>query len=340
MTKTSAKETKRLTALVRINHSIGANLEVEEIARIVVRELAYIVDCDACAILLIEGNQVKILAEKGFSEAFAGVEFNIDMPAVKYILDTKQGIFSGDILNSPAARCVPQGCSMNSLICTPVILKGEVKGIIHLDAAKKNAFDEKDLEFAELLSKEISIAMERSLLYSRVKDISTRDGLIGCFNRGKLEVDIVAEIAAATLQEKPLSFLMIDIDWFKKYNDFHGHPKGDALLKQIVKVFAGATRPSDKIYRYGGEEFAILLPDISIEKSMPIASRIRKAVEQEQFEGEKESQPGGKVTVSIGAASFPSDANNKEGLIEAADSALYKAKQSGRNKVNSFKSKH
>ena len=129
---------------------------------------------------------------------------------------------------------------------------------------------------------------------------------------------------------------MIDIDWFKNFNDFHGHPKGDELLKQIVKVFAGATRPSDKIYRYGGEEFAILLSDISTEGAMPIATRIRKAVEQEQFEGEKESQPRGKVTVSIGVAGLPSDANNKEGLIEAADSALYKAKQSGRNKVHAF----
>ncbi|MCJ7514701.1 MAG: GGDEF domain-containing protein, partial [Dehalococcoidia bacterium] len=116
----------------------------------------------------------------------------------------------------------------------------------------------------------------------------------------------------------------------------HGHPKGDELLKQIVKVIAGATRPSDKIYRYGGEEFAILLPDITTEEAMPIANRIRKAVEQEQFEGEKESQPGGNVTVSIGVAAFPSDANNKKELIEAADSALCKAKQSGRNKVHAF----
>jgi diguanylate cyclase (GGDEF)-like protein len=251
-------------------------------------------------------------------------------------LETKQGIFSGDILNSPTASCVPEGCPMNSLICTPVILSGEVKGIIHLDAAKKSAFDEKDLEFAELLAKEISIAMERSLLYSQIRDISTRDGLIGCFNRGKLEVDTVAGIADATLRGKPLSFLMMDIDWFKKFNDFHGHPKGDELLKQIVKVFSGAIRPSDKIYRYGGEEFAVLIPDISKKETMPIAARIRKAVEREQFEGEKESQPGGKVTISIGLASFPSDANNKEGLVEAADSALYKAKQSGRNRVHAF----
>lgn len=333
MNKKAEKETKKLTALVQINHSIGANLEVEEIARIVVREIADIVNCDACAILLIEGSSVKILAEKGFSETFAGIDFNIDMPAIKYILDTRQGIFSGDILNSPAAGCVPHGCSMNSLICTPIVLSGEIIGIIHLDAARKSAFDQEDLEFAQLLSKEISIAMERSLLYSQVKDISTRDGLTGCFNRRKFDVDIVAEIAAARLDNRKLSLLMIDIDWFKKYNDCHGHSKGDELLKRIVNVFTGTTRPSDKTYRYGGEEFAILLFDANREEAISVAARVRKAAEREPFEGEKESQPEGKITVSIGVASFPEDANNNEELIEAADSALYKAKQSGRNRV-------
>jgi diguanylate cyclase (GGDEF)-like protein len=330
------KRDKKLAALVRINHSIGANLEVEEIARIAVRELTGIVNCDACAILMIADNKVKILAERGFSEIFAGIEFNTDMPAISYILKTKRGIFSGDILNSPAAGCVPQGCSMNSLICIPIILNGEITGIVHLDAARKNAFNQEDLEFSELLAKEISIAMERSLLYSQIKDISTRDGLTGCFNRRKFDVDIVAEIAAAGLDAKSLSLLMLDIDWFKKYNDGHGHPKGDELLKQMVQVFKDTIRPSDRVYRYGGEEFAVLLLNTGKEDAVSVAARIVKAVEREQFEGEKESQPNGKVTVSIGVANYPADANNQEELIKFADSALYKAKQSGRNQVRSF----
>jgi len=285
---------------------------------------------------MIDDGKVKILAERGFSEIFAGIEFNIDMPAISYILKTKEGIFSGDVLNSSAAGCVPQGCSMNSLICIPITLSGEIIGIVHLDAARKSAFNQEDLEFSELLAKEISIAMERSLLYSQVKAISTRDGLSGCFNRRKFDVDIVAEVAVAGLDEKPLSFLMIDIDWFKKYNDRHGHPRGDELLKQMVRVFTDTVRPSDKVYRYGGEEFAVLLLDTGKEDAISVAIRIAKTVEREQFEGEKESQPNGKVTVSIGVANYPSDTNNHKALIEFADSALYKAKQSGRNQVCSF----
>jgi GAF domain-containing protein len=186
---------------------------------------------------MIEDKKVKIRAEKGFSKIFAGMELNIDMPAISYILKTKQGIFSADILNSPAAGCVPGGCSMNSLICVPITLGDAVKGVVHLDAVRKGAFNKGDLEFSELLAKEISIAMERSSLYSQVKDISTRDGLTECFNRRKFDVDILAEIAAAGLDAKPLSLLMLDIDWFKKYNNCHGHPKGDELLRQMVRVF-------------------------------------------------------------------------------------------------------
>ena len=202
----------------------------------------------------------------------------------------------------------------------------------------KNAFDKEALEFVELLAKEISIAIERSFLYAQVRDVSIRDGLTGCFNRRKFDVDIVAEIANAKCSEEPLSFLMLDIDWFKKYNDFHGHLKGDELLKKMVNLLTSNLRPFDKAYRYGGEEFTVLLPSTEKKIALLTAERLCKTIEQEQFEGEKESQPAGEVTVSIGVASFPADANDVQSLIEAADSALYKAKESGRNRVCSFES--
>jgi len=330
------KELKKLTAITRIHHSIGSNLKLEEISRILVRELISIASCDGCAILLIKGGKVEILAERGFSKAFGEVEFNMSMPAIKYVVDTKQAIFTGEVMNSSVSSRVPCGYSMNSLICTPIVINDEVRGIIHLDSWGKNAFDEEDLELTKLLAKEISIAIERSFLYSQVWDISIRDGLTGCFNRRKFDVDIVAELASAKQYEKPLSLLMLDIDWFKKYNDFHGHPKGDALLKGISNVLVSNIRALDKVYRYGGEEFAVLLPDTGKEKSSHVAIRLQETIEQEQFEGERESQPDEKITISIGVADFPSDANHGDGLIEAADSALYKAKQSGRNRVCVF----
>lgn len=327
------KEVSRLAAIVRIHHSIGAILDLVEIARILVRELANILDCDACAIMLIEGRKFKILAERGFSKTFGKMEFNEDIPALKYILSTKQSIFTSDVLNSPATGCIPYGCFMNSLICVPIIIDDEVKGIIHLDSMKKDAFSKEDLEFTELLAKEVSLAIERSILFSQVVDISIRDGLTGCYNRRKFDLDIVAEFANARQYKKPLSLLMVDIDWFKKYNDFHGHPKGDELLKKLVNVLSKNVRPSDKVYRYGGEEFATMLPETGKVKAAYTAVRLRELIEKEPFDGEKESQPEKSLTISIGVATFPVDTKDWAGLIKAADSALYESKHTGRNKV-------
>ena len=324
-------EVSRLAAIVRMHHSIGASLDVEEVARIVVRELSGVVECDASAILLVEGDEVRILAERGFSKTFGKMKFHKDIPAINHILATQKSIFTGDVSGSPAASSLPYGCFMNSLVCAPIIVNSEVKGIIHLDSMKKGAFSSDDLEFTELMAKEIAVAIERSLLYSQVVDVSIKDGLTGCYNRRKFDIDIVAEVANAKQSNKPISLLMADIDWFKQYNDFHGHPKGDELLRKLVQVLKVNVRPADRVYRYGGEEFAIVLPDTGKVKAVYAATRLRELIGTVSFDGEKESQPA--VTISIGVATFPVDAKAWGELIKCADTALYQAKQTGRNKA-------
>ena len=336
MDDTTQKKLKILSAIDEIHQSIGANLELQEISRILVDKLAEITNCQGCAILIIEGQKLAILSEKGFLEGFKDVEFTVDMPTIKYIIESKKSVFTNDLPNSEMSQCVPDRCAMNSLICVPVVVKGEVKGIIHLDSLEKNAFDEDDLQFIEILAGQVSIAFERAFLYEKVKDISIHDGLTGAFNRRKLDEDLENEIERCKRYKRQLSLLMVDIDWFKKYNDFHGHPAGDELLKKIVSLFQKNIRSVDRVYRYGGEEFVILLPEIEKKDALTFAERIREIVQQEKFEGEEKSQPNKKVTISIGAANFPLDADSKDGLIKAADIALYQAKQSGRNRVCAF----
>lgn len=334
--KVTEKEVSRLAAIVRIHQSIGATLDLTEIARILVREMASILDCDNCAIMLLEGHKVRILAERGFFSILRKMEFNEDIPAIKYILDTKESIFIRDALDSPDAGCISSGCFVNSLICVPSIVNGEVRGIIYLDSMEKNAFSKEDLEFTELLAREVALAIERSFLYAKILDISIKDGLTGCYNRRKFDLDIVAEFANAKHHKKSLSMLMADIDWFKKYNDFHGHPSGDELLKKLVSVLKRNVRPLDKVYRYGGEEFAIILPGTGKIRAAYTAIRLRDLIRKECFEGEEESQPGKMLTISIGVATFPVDTKDWAGLIKAADSALYEAKYTGRNKVSAY----
>jgi len=327
------EELNKLRAIVRIHQSIGPILDLTQIARIAVRELINLVGCDGCAILLTEANKVKVICERGLPRSLGDMPLKADMLAIQRIASTRQSLFTGNVADSPAADCVPSGSSIKSLICTPIITNDEVRGIVHLDSLIENAFSQQDLEFVEFLAKEVSVAVERSFLYALVQDAATRDALTGCYNRRKFDLDIVAEIARATDRSRELSLLMMDVDWFKSYNDFHGHQKGDVLLRKLGDILKSKVRASDSAYRYGGEEFAVLLADSAKDRALSTATRLLRTVQREHFEGEEESQPNKQITISIGVATFPSDATNRDGLIEAADSALYWAKQSGRNQL-------
>ena len=327
------KKLEWLAAIIRVHLRVGTMLELDKISRIYLRALIDMVDGDGCAIIRIDGYDARVMTERGFSKTFGQMELNTDVPLIKYVVNTGEVIFTGDVHSDPAAGYIPPGCPINSLICTPVIVNESVRGIVYLDSLKKNAFNEEDMEFTELLSEEISIAFEQSLEYSHFRSILVTDGLTGCLNLRKFEADIAAEIASAKTYEEKVSLLMVDIDFFSKYNDVHGQPKGDALLEKIATKLSANIRPYEKVYRYGGEEFAILVPETDKEGAESIAGRLQKAIGQTSFEGEKKSQPKGKLTVSIGVATFPTDADSEDGLIEAANSALYQAKESGRDRV-------
>jgi diguanylate cyclase (GGDEF)-like protein len=125
---------------------------------------------------------------------------------------------------------------------------------------------------------------------------------------------------------------MADVDDFKHFNDKNGHPAGDEALRIITRLLKDSVRDVDFIARYGGEEFAIILLDTAKDQGIPIAEKIRKTVEVHPFPHE-ENQPGGKLTISIGMAAFPEDAEDMEGLIRCADEALYLAKKKGKNRL-------
>lgn len=336
MENNKEKEFLIVSSIARIHKSIGATLELDEVGKILVNELTSILNCNACAFLMIECDEVRVIAEKGFQKVLGDIELSPDLPAIQHIINTKKSIYTNDLGNSPVSSCVPKGCEMKSLICAPVIVDDEVKGIIHLDSAQRGAFTEEDLQFVEVLAKEISVAVKRSLLYSEVKIQSLKDCLTGCYNRRKFDEDIVVDIACSNRYGRPLSLLMIDIDWFKHYNDFHGHIKGDQVLKKIGRLFKSNLRITDKVYRYGGEEFAILLSETNKEQALVVAERLREKVNNESFEGETESQPNRKITISIGIATYPADTDSLEQLIKYADSALYTSKQKGRNRTTTF----
>lgn len=166
----------------------------------------------------------------------------------------------------------------------------------------------------------------------RLQQLAITDGLTGLFNYRYFKEQLAHEINRASRHTLSLSLIMIDIDYFKFYNDNNGHPAGDKVLKQIAKVILTNVRKIDIAARYGGEEFVVILPETSPDSAKIVTEKIRKLVEEEIIlHGKK--QPDGGLTISLGLASYPNDTDDGEKLISIADQRLYKAKQGGRNMV-------
>ena len=175
--------------------------------------------------------------------------------------------------------------------------------------------------------------MERA--NERLQEIAVRDGLTGLFNHRYFQEILTKEISRATRHARDLSVLFLDVDDFKAYNDTHGHQMGDTLLKQLSHIIMSAMREGDLVARYGGEEFVAILPETDQECSMQVAEKLRQLVEAHPFVGGN-SQPGGKVTVSIGVSSRNNGCSSAAALIKVADKGLYQAKGEGKNRVRSF----
>jgi len=173
-------------------------------------------------------------------------------------------------------------------------------------------------------------------LHQKTEYLSIIDPLTRLYNCRKLNNDLSLELSRAKRCKRQLSFAMIDIDHFKQYNDNNGHQLGDEALASVAEIIRNAVRDIDSVYRYGGEEMCVVLPETDKVGVAAVAERIRADVEQARFIGE-ENQPLGKLTISIGVATYPNDSISKEGIIKSADIALYKAKDKGRNKVEMYR---
>lgn len=181
----------------------------------------------------------------------------------------------------------------------------------------------------------IWIGRDVNRLHKMTEQLSLLDPLTDLWNYRKLTQNLEAELVRARRYKEQLSFVMIDIDYFKQYNDNNGHQLGDEALCSVAKAICSAVRDSDLVYRYGGEEMCAVLPNTDKDGAIVVAERMRLKIEETSFRGEGK-QPSGKLTVSIGVATYPFDSISKEGLINSADIALYKAKEKGRNRVEAY----
>jgi diguanylate cyclase (GGDEF)-like protein len=192
---------------------------------------------------------------------------------------------------------------------------------------------EEDKERFNILAQQFALGLRRIRLYEKIEELAITDSLTHLFTRRYSLERLNEEFFRAVNQKLNLSFLMIDVDDFKSYNDKYGHQVGDVILKEIASVIKLSIREIDLLGRFGGEEFICILPETSKEGANFAAERIREAIEAKEIKAYDEVL---KTTISIGLATFPNDASSPAELIDKSDWALYRAKKMGKNRVCSF----
>jgi len=240
----------------------------------------------------------------------------------------------GDVTQTGLPRVAEKrGYKTLSFLSCPIKLAGRPVGVMNFtDRVGGAAFDQESLDLFLAVAPQLAIAIDRALLKDKAgkfEQLSVTDALTGLLNRRYIEARVAEEIKRSNRHGFPMSFMMLDVDNFKSYNDTFGHPAGDEALKMVGMVIRDTLRSADVAARFGGEEFAILLPQTTGEEAIPIAERIRHNLENSDF-------PHRQVTASIGVASCSAELCISADLVAAADRALYEAKRRGRNRVQEF----
>ena len=228
---------------------------------------------------------------------------------------------------------------LQSHLCVPIKTNERNYGVLHLGSRRPYAFWGSDFVLALSICKQIAVGAERARLFEQVDRLARTDPLTGLYNKRELWERLDREVRRAERRNSPLSLMMIDLDRLKWINDCFGHNQGDVLLTRLSDLIQSQCRASDVAFRYGGDELCVVLPDTSQAEAKIAADRLRNAAREIRFDYDDDQVMIGDetlVTMSIGIASYPTDATNPLQLFESADTAMYRAKETGKDRAVIF----
>jgi diguanylate cyclase (GGDEF)-like protein len=332
------ERTKKFITLSEIAQTFSSTLNRQEISSFMVEKtMSLIGKGENCSLYLVdrEINRLRLAIIKSNNrdiskEKYLGKDGDIyDHWAVRQ----KQVLLIEDTRKDFRFReedSISVGWQVSSLVSSPLIRGEQILGLLRLDSPRPLTFTANDLRFLDIISNIGAAALENARLLERTEELGKRDGLTNLYVHRYFLEELARQLQEALRSSSALSLLMIDIDNFKSYNDLYGHTVGDLVLKRLARILLIVSGVDAIVSRYGGEEFAVILPRLKKEQALVRAEEIRKRVMQEAVYIRKVETH---ISVSIGVKTFPQDAMLPEGLIKKSDDALRMAKAQGKNRT-------
>lgn len=317
--------------LERLGEALSATHDLDTLLPVVLESALSSVGAGAGLVLLADDDgRVTTRTEQGMADAGLPVPAHVErgrgvLGGVAAGYTARGELGQGGLLPAPGEPATGQ------VLAAPLLRASEVVGVIALYAPISSEwFTDSDEEALYSLARQAAIAVENVLLHNEAQRASITDPLTGLWNLRYLSMVLNQEVERSARFDRPLSLLMLDLDHFKTVNDTYGHARGDEVLVEFARRLRSVVREVDSVARYGGEEFVVVLPETTIDGAVRLAERIGATVRDSPFTSDE--GPALPVTVSVGAAVFPANGTSGSQLLQAADAALYVAKDSGRDR--------
>jgi diguanylate cyclase (GGDEF)-like protein len=330
-------QVKSLKELIEVAKAVVSTLDLDTVLQAILTSAMHFAETPAGSVGLYDEKkqELSLHAHSGLTADFIKNERWEVSPGglTEQILKAGEIFFVEDVTTAGFSQnplMVKEG--IRSLVCVPLVFGERIMGVLYLDDFVPRVFDKERMNLLSVLSSFAAMAIYNAKLHNRTKLLAITDALTGLYNHRHFHQIFSTEMGRCKRYRKDLSIIMLDVDDFKKFNDTFGHSSGDLVLAAIGDLIGGTLRGVDYAFRYGGEEFIVLLPETRLEQAVQVAERLRQMVETET-KARFTTLAGQGVTVSVGVAAYPVDADKKDKLFEKVDALLYQAKVFGKNKV-------
>jgi diguanylate cyclase (GGDEF)-like protein len=322
---------QELALINRLSNVITSSLNIQDVYGAFIAELKQVVDVNWATIALIEGDEVRfeVLSTEVGSTWQAGEKIPLKGTGTEWVADNRKALVEPDLAKNAKFNTGEEHLKwgIRSIVYLPLVVKNEAIGSLIIASRQPNAYTPGQVRLLEHLASQIAVPVENGRLYAKAEQRARVDELTGLFNRRHFDENVKLEIDRHARYRSMLSLILLDLDYFKAYNDTQGHTAGDKVLELIGRLVNGALRNTDLAFRYGGDEFAIILPQSASNDAFIVAERVRGRIAAEM--GKRDI----KISASLGLASWPSDGVTSDELVNAADRALYYAKETGGNRT-------